>query len=154
MRKILHNGTFCVKLNNTMGPYFQSYKGVGQGDPVAPFLFNIAAKCLCKMVLQAQKSNLFVGLAADLVENGVAILQYADDTILCIEHDPEKAMNLKLLLYMFELMSGLKINYQKSEILCVGGDDNILQAYADIFNCQIGRFPMKYLGVLVSYSSL
>ena len=121
MRKILHNGTVYVKLNNTMGPYFQSYKGVRQGDPISPFLFNIAAECLCKMVLQAQKNNLFVGLAADLVENGVAILQYADDTVLCIEHDPDKAVNLKLLLYMFELMSSLKINYQKSEILCVGG---------------------------------
>jgi hypothetical protein len=88
------------------------------------------------------------------VENGVAILQYADDTVLCVEHDPEKALNLKLLLYMFELMSGLKINYQKSESLCVGGDDNILMTYADIFNSQIGHFPMKYLGVPVSYSSL
>ena len=67
------------------------------------------------------KNGLITGLAPELVENGVAILQYADDTVLCIEHDLEKAMNLKLLLYMFELMSGLEINFQKSEILCVGG---------------------------------
>ena len=82
-----------------------------QGDPVSPFLFNIAAECLCKMVLQAQTNGLIDGLASDLVDKGVAILQYADDTILCIEHNPEKALNLKLLLYMFELMSGLKINF-------------------------------------------
>ena len=94
------------------------------------------------------------GLASDLVDKGVAILHYADDTILCIEHNPEKALNLKLLLYMFELMSGLKINFQKSEILSVGGDENILKEYADIFGCQIGHFPMKYLGVHVNYSTL
>ena len=29
-----------------------------------------------------------------------------------------------------------------------------LQKYADLFGCQIGHFPMKYLGVTVSYSSL
>jgi hypothetical protein len=27
-------------------------------------------------------------------------------------------------------------------------------AYADIFNCQIGMFPLKYLGVPISASSL
>ena len=29
-----------------------------------------------------------------------------------------------------------------------------MKEYADIFGCQIGHFPMKYLGVPVSYSSL
>ena len=62
------------------------------------FLFNPAAECLTKMVLNAQKNNLFKGLASDLIPNGVAILQYADDTILCIEDDIDQAVNLKLLL--------------------------------------------------------
>jgi hypothetical protein len=42
-----------------------------------------------------------------------ALIQYADDIVLSITHDPEKAINLKLLLCLVELMSGLKINYQK-----------------------------------------
>ena len=29
-----------------------------------------------------------------------------------------------------------------------------LQKYADLFGCQIGHFPMKYLGVPVTYSTL
>jgi hypothetical protein len=32
------------------------------------------------------------------------VLQYANDTVFYIKHDPEQAVNLKLLLYMFELM--------------------------------------------------
>ena len=138
----------CVKLNNTVGLYFMSHKGVRQGDPLSPFLFNIVAECLCKMVLVAQSNNLVVGLAPDLINNGVAILQYANDTVLCFEHYIDKALNMKLFLYMFDLMPGLKINFQKCEILCVRGDDEILKTYADIFNCQIGHFPMKYLGWL------
>ena len=67
------------------------------------------------MIRKAQQNGLLTGLASDLVPNGVAVLQYADDTIICLEHDVEKALNLKLLLYMFELMSGLKVNFQKSE---------------------------------------
>jgi hypothetical protein len=54
---------------------------------------------------ECSKNGLLVSLVPDLVENGVVVLQYADDMVLCISHDAEKAVNLKLLLYMFELMS-------------------------------------------------
>src|SRR3954462_2477305 len=97
-------GTVCVKLNNTVGPYFLIHKGVRQGDPLSPFLFNIVVECLCKMVLVAQDNNMLVDLAPEFINNGIAILQYANDTVLCFEPDIYKALNLKLLLYVFELM--------------------------------------------------
>jgi hypothetical protein len=45
------------------GPYFQSAKGVHQGDPMAPFLLNMVGESLMKMVLQAQQNGLMSGLA-------------------------------------------------------------------------------------------
>lgn len=63
---------------------------------------------------------MFTSLAPDLIDDGVAILQYVDDIVICFEHDVVAAVNLKLLLYMFELMSGLKINFEKSEIFLCG----------------------------------
>jgi hypothetical protein len=80
---------------------------------------------LAKMVLEAQNNGLLVGLAPDLIVKGVAIMQYAHDTVLGISHDSDKAINLKLLLYLFELMFGFKINYQKSEIFLIGGENDI-----------------------------
>jgi len=106
------------------------------------------------MVRQAQNNNLLCGLASNIIPNGVAILQYADDTIICLKHDLEMARNMKLLLYLYELMSGLKINFDKSEVIIIHGDDEICLTYAEIFNCQIGSFPIKYLGVPVSPSRL
>ena len=50
-----------------------------------------------------------VGVVPHLVDGGLSILQYADDTILFMEHDMEKARNLKLILSAFEKLSGLKI---------------------------------------------
>ena len=94
------------------------------------------------------------GLASDLIKDGVGILQYADDTVICFEHDIDKAVNVKLLLYLFELMSGLKINFDKSEIIIIGGDNETNMAYADMFGCQVGSLPMKYLGTPISYSTL
>lgn len=82
------------------------------------------------------------------------MLQYTDDTIICPKHDLEGARNLKMLLYMFEIMAGLKINFNKSEILTINDDEGWDIIYAGIFNCQIGSFPIKYLGVPVSPSRL
>jgi hypothetical protein len=50
-------------------------------------------------------------------------------------------------------MSGLKINYQKSEIYLLGGDNIIPHTYF-LFGCQVDTLPMKYLGVLVTYRNL
>ena len=66
----LKNGTVSIKLNNETGPYFQSHKGVRQGDPHSPFLFNIAIEALSKMIRNAQDEGLLTGLAPDLINGG------------------------------------------------------------------------------------
>jgi hypothetical protein len=149
INKAVSGGTLSVKINDSVGPYFCSYKGVRQGDPFAPSLFNIAVNCLSKMIQNAQQSGLISGLADQILDGGCAILQYVDDTILFIKDDLEGARNLKLLLYIFESMSGLKINFEKSEVLMVLSDDEKLQSYAELFNCQTGSWPIKYLGTPV-----
>jgi hypothetical protein len=92
--------------------------------------------------------------ASHLIENGVVILQYADDTILLIQDDMEQIIHLKLILYMFKAMSSLKINFLKSEFMMVMHDDEKKLMYANIFGCQLGDWPIKYLRVPVCGSRL
>ena len=89
-----------------------------------------------------------------LVDGGLSILQYADDTILFMEHDIEKARNLKLILSVFELLSGLKINFHKSELFCFGEAQGDVSLYAELFGCGQGQFPIKYLGIPIHYRRL
>ena len=106
------------------------------------------------MVHTAQQNRLVVGLIDHIIPNGVAILQYADDTIVCLKNDVQGALHMKFLLYLYEMMAGLKINFSKSEILMINDEEGLDQTFADIFNCQIGSFPLKYLGVPVSPTRL
>jgi hypothetical protein len=82
IEEVVTGGTVSVKLNDQLGPYFSNHKGVRQGDPLSPILFNFVADCLTKMVKKAQSNHLITGLASNLIPNGVATLQYADDTAI------------------------------------------------------------------------
>lgn len=79
VKQVHFNGTVSVKLNGEAGPYFQSAKAVQQGNPLSPFLFNLAANCSTRMVLRAEENGLITGLADNLISNGIVILQYAYD---------------------------------------------------------------------------
>ena len=46
--------------------------------------------------------------------NDLVSLYYTDDTLLLVPGDSRSLICLKLLLYEFEMMTGLKINFHKS----------------------------------------
>ena len=113
-------GSVGIKVNDDIGPYFQTKRGLRQGDPMSPILFNIVADMLALLIKRSKADCQIRGVIPHLVDDGLSILQYANDTIIFSDHDLEQANNLKLLLCAFELLSGLKINFHKSEIFCYG----------------------------------
>ncbi|WVZ71541.1 hypothetical protein U9M48_020116 [Paspalum notatum var. saurae] len=64
------------------------------------------------------------------------------------------ARNMKLLLCAFEHLSGLKINFTKSELYCFGKAHQHLDSYMEIFGCKVGEFPFNYLGIPIHYKKL
>ena len=51
------------------------------GSPLSPILFNFLANCPTRMIRKAHSNWLFSRLVDHIIRNGVAILQYADNTI-------------------------------------------------------------------------
>ena len=86
--------------------------------------------------MKAAKQNLISGLMLQVVDGGIISLQYADDTLLFLENKLEKANNLKWLLICFEQMSGMKINYDKSDLLTIGLEEDEANCFAKIFCCK------------------
>jgi hypothetical protein len=91
-----------IRVNDDIFHYFQTTKGLRQGDPLSLVLLNIVADMLAILIARAKEEGLIGGLISHLIEGGVSILQYADDIILSMEHDIEKALNIKLVLCIFE----------------------------------------------------
>ena len=79
----------------------------------------------------------------------VSILQYADDTIFFGEASLENVKVIKTILRVFELASGLKINYAKSCFRAVGKSDQCRKEATEYLNCRILSMPFTYLGILI-----
>jgi hypothetical protein len=148
------NGHAHIKINDQVGENFQTKKRLRQEDPLSPILFNIVVDMLAIIINRAKNEGQIDGVVPHLVDNGLSILQYVDDTIIFMDDNIEKAKNLKLLLCAFEELSGIKINYHKSEIFCFCDARNSENMYSQLFGCQIGSYPFKYLGILMHYKKL
>src|SRR3954468_1522562 len=69
-------GSVAIKVNDDVGNYFQTRKGLRQGDPASPILFNIVADMLATLVERAKLDGQISGVIPHLVEDGLSILQY------------------------------------------------------------------------------
>jgi hypothetical protein len=88
-----------------------------------------------------------------LISEWITHIQYVDDTILMMEDD-NSIIHIELILYYFEWLSGLKINYHKSKAFTFDMEEVESRRVTNMLNCQLGELPIKYLGILLSDSSL
>ena len=154
VESFVQGGNVGIKVNDDIGQYFQTLKGLRQGDPMSPILFNVVVDMLVVLVNRAKQDGQVGGLIPHLVEGGVSILQYADDTIIFMKHDLVKARNMKLVLCLFEQLSGLKINFNKSELFCFGRAKEEQETYKQLFGCELGTLPFTYLGIPIHHRKL
>jgi hypothetical protein len=71
-------------------------------DPLSPILFNMVVDILAIIIARTKEDGQIKGVVPHLVDGGLSILQYVDDTVLFLDHDIEQAKNMKLLLSAFE----------------------------------------------------
>jgi len=147
--KAVQGGRVAINLNGEIGQYFRSYKGLRQG-PLSPLLFNLVADALSEILNCASEQGLINVLCLELVEGGLTHLQYADDIVMFLQYSEPDMINMKFLLFCYEKLSEMKINYSKSEVFTVGLSEQESRSVVNAFNCRLVEFPMKYLGLPLS----
>ena len=141
------SASISVLVNGSPTSEFLPQKGLRQGDPLAPFLFNIVAEGLNGLMRRAEEENLFKGYLVGANYVPISILQYADDTIFFGEACMENVEAIKVMLRSFELVSGLKINFAKSSFGAFGVSAQWKHLAAKYLNCSLMAFPFVYLGI-------
>lgn len=106
-----------VLINGSPSSKFKPHRGLRQGDPLSPFLFNInVVEALNILLERARACGMIRGVkVGEMV--WCSHFQFADDTILFYNNDKEEILNLKRTLRYFQLFSGLKFDFSKS-MLC------------------------------------
>lgn len=66
-----------------------------------------------------QCPHLIVGVLGSLNEKGISHIQYADDIVLMTNGSNKSITNIKIMLYCFEWLSCININFHTSKSFCL-----------------------------------
>lgn len=130
----------------------QATTGLRQGNPLAPFLFILVGKVLYVRLEIAKDKKIFKGTSFKNGRKSISHLQNADDTILFIKDDVKSILGVEKLLLLFQTMSGISINFHKSQISEVKNNVDKFKPWTNLLGCQVGNIPFTYLGVFIGRS--
>ncbi|KAK2449167.1 hypothetical protein QL285_008386 [Trifolium repens] len=148
MRACVCTATASVLVNGSPTDEFPLERGLRQGDPLSPFLFLLAAEGLGVMMRAMVEGNRFLGYRVGGQEAvSVSHLQFADDTLLLGVKSWENVRALRAVLVLFERMSGLKVNFNKSMLVGVNISESWLHEAAAALRWKVGKTPFLYLGL-------
>ncbi|KAL5191636.1 putative ribonuclease H protein [Glycine soja] len=91
------------------------------------------------LMREAVRKNFYSSYRVGMKNEPTNILQYADDT--------DNVLVLKVMLRGYEMVSGLKINYAKSQFGVIGGVVTWTNEAAQTLNCRQLETPFTYLGI-------
>jgi hypothetical protein len=145
---------FSVIVSSSPTGFFNSSRGLRQGDPLSPLLFLMIMEVLSRMLGNAVERGFIKGFQVGRDGHPsvcVSHLLYADDTILFCDAHPEQLLYIRMVFTCFEAVTGLKVNMTKSEMVPIG-EVNGLSALADLLYCHVGSLPLQYLGMPLGVS--
>jgi hypothetical protein len=154
IKSVVVGGSISVMANGEESQTFKTGKGLRQGDILSPLLFNLVADALNRMLAKASRDGLVSGLLEEFRPWGILSLQYVDDTLLFSTPDYRSLRNLKGVLMLFEQVSGMRINFHKSEVIPLNLKEEVVHEIWHILACPVGALPFKYLGVPLHFDKL
>ncbi|XP_060211804.1 uncharacterized protein LOC132639369 [Lycium barbarum] len=151
--RIVSNNWYSILLNGQQHGFFQSSRGVKQGDPLSPTLFILAAEVLSRNLNQLHQIPHFKGYGLPKWSPKINHLAYADDMIIFASADIISLQKIMEVLKRYEETSGQKVNRDKNSVYMHHNVTGDIKAIVEVI-IGIGRkdFPFTYLGCPIFYS--
>ena len=125
-----------------MTDYFSLQRGCRQGDPISPYIFILSAEVLSHMIRKDQDIK---GIIINNKEYKLS--QYADDTQIFLDGTEISLRKILEKLNTFYLMSGLKLNIEKTKAIWIGSTNKSNIKLCREYNLDWNQEPFKVLGV-------
>ncbi|XP_031120447.1 uncharacterized protein LOC116023586 [Ipomoea triloba] len=144
----LRESDISILWNGRKLPPFSPGRGLRQGDPLAPYLFNLVMERLAYEIQSKANAGRWKPTRISRGGIGISHLFFADDLMLFGETSERQANIMKECLKNFSRASGLQVNLSKSLVYC---SPNVNAGTKKIIGDKLG-FPLasnlgSYLGI-------
>lgn len=149
----VESATASALVNESPSGEFSIKRGIRQRDPLSPFLFILAAEGLSILTRTACDLNLLKAAKVCASKVSISHLQYADNVVFLCDREPENLIVIKRILRLYEIMSGLKVNFRKSKLFGINISEEELQVCADLLGCGTESGHLNYLGMKIDINN-
>ncbi|XP_042038362.1 uncharacterized protein LOC121784263 [Salvia splendens] len=154
IRRCISSCWFSVLVNGSPAGFFQSTRGLRQGDPLSPSLFVLAADYLSRSLDRLVDSHPDMAYRAVRSSPTISHLSYADDIIIFTRAHREAVERLTHCLDHYFAVSGQMVNRGKSHFFLHPRFESWADTVAEVGGFQMGSFPFTYLGVPIYKGNL
>ena len=148
IKECVGTASASVLVNGSPTDEFLFERGLRQDDPLSPFLFLLAVQGFNVLMESLSVNHYFTGYKLGVCDPVVVShLQFADDTLILGDKSWANIRAMCSSLLFLEVMSGLKVNFFKSQFVGVNVSASWLAEVVVILNCKVGSLPFVYLGM-------
>lgn len=137
---------FSLLMNGSLVGFFSSRRGIRQGDPMSPYILVLAMEYLSRLLKGLQNNHQFA-FHPKCKALKLCHLIFADDIMMFCKAEEKSILLMKQCLDEFSKASGLKVNFQKSQVFFAAVHTSLKDVLLRQIGCVEGDLPVKYLGV-------
>lgn len=132
----------AINQGGNISEFFIISRGCRQGDPISPYIFILCAEI---MAIKIRNNDRIKGI--NIEGEKFLISLFADDTSLILDGSYESLNSSLEDLYFFSKISGLRINYSKTQLVWIGSKKYSAEKLCSKWNLHWGNSSFNLLGV-------
>jgi hypothetical protein len=142
---LLGTASTRVVVNGVAGDLIFNRRGLRQGDPLSPLLFDSVMDVLHLMIEKAASDGLLSRLANSGLRHRTSM--YADDVVTFLQLTVMDLHTCSAIVDDFGMASGLRTNLAKCSLHPIRCSPEQVELARGILGCEVASFPCRYLGL-------